>query len=597
MIDRAASHAEILTLIAQCGRASPTWASGKLGAVWDEAGKPATALITPGNIVQGSFEVDYASGKAAEEIACRYIDSDLDWQWNTVRRTVPGITRPGSTATLTLMGVTGRVQATMECNLQAARQVYHRRRLRWEMGAEGMAVRRGDVVHVTHSLIDGGATGRLAGGTAERLQLDRPVTLSGAGDYLLLRLPDGSLHTSAAAHPDGGDGETDNIVLASPLPEAPDAGGASPLDTLWRLYAADTPPARARIVAIEPAAGGRVPIEAIDEADAYHVAATADLSVPLPGYLPARARIFHIAVSETLLRAGNGYAVEIAVSLTVAGDWRGGVIRAAPDGGTPRTVARLVDGETEASWITAPAGTLIITAIPGTAAAPLGAPFTVTYEIQGKVLPPGPPANFLIDVLGDGTRRFRWTPPADADLAGVLIRHAETAPGLSWETMLPMHNGPLVASPWETNSPPAGSWSFAARAIDTSGNISKAVWITGDLPDPPPRRHTRLGVPLRRGLARRHIQRGALERRPQRARGRRGLYLGRAHDLGRLDLLGARRWHAGRARDDLYRRALRPRRGAHVRAFLGCRRIGRGRAAIPRRGRPGSGGRRGLDRL
>ena len=90
---------------------------------------------------------------------CRYIEPDLDWQWNTVRRTVPGVTAPSRTATLTLPGVTSRDQAALECNLQAARQRYHRRRLTFEMAAEGFAIARGDVVYLTHGLIDGARAG------------------------------------------------------------------------------------------------------------------------------------------------------------------------------------------------------------------------------------------------------------------------------------------------------------------------------------------------------------------------------------------------------------------------------------------------------
>ena len=166
VLDRATSHAEVLTLIARCGRAAVTWQTGKLGVIWDQAGRPATALVTPGNIVAGSFRVEYAAGQAAEEVAVRYIEPDLDWQYNTLRRTVPGAgAQPASTATVTLHGVTDRAQAAMACNLQAARQVYHRRRLIWEMAAEGLSLARGDVVTITHSLIDGGAAGRLVGGT------------------------------------------------------------------------------------------------------------------------------------------------------------------------------------------------------------------------------------------------------------------------------------------------------------------------------------------------------------------------------------------------------------------------------------------------
>ena len=475
VLDRATTHAEVLALIAQCGRASPTWQTGRLGVVWEEEGRAATALITPGNIVAGSFAVDYATGQAAEEIAVRYIEPDLDWQYNTLRRLAPGVTgTPASTATLTLHGVTDSDQAALECNLQAARQLYHRRRLSWEMAREGLSIARGDVVHITHSLIDGGRAGRLAGGTDARVTLNRAVDPGATGAQMLFRLPDGTLHQSAVSRLPGVAGESDEVDLATPLPAAPDAGGASPLDTLWRLYDADAPPARARIVAVEPASDLRVRFSAIDEVAAYYDAATADLTAPFPVLSPRAPRVLAVAFAETLVRVGAGFAVEIAAALTVAGDWRGGVVRASAAGEAPRTVARLVDGETEARWLAAPEGTLTVTVAPGTEATPAGAAFVAEHEIVGFLAPPGTPTNFLIDVLGDGTRRLRWTPPPDADLAGVAIRYALEAAGAApaWDDMTPLHRGHLTASPLETVEPAAGGWIFAARAVDTGGRLS-----------------------------------------------------------------------------------------------------------------------------
>ena len=474
VLDRAATHAEVLTLIAQCGRASPTWQTGRLGVVWEDRGRPATALIAPGNIVAGSFSVEYAAGRTADEIAVRYIEPALDWQYNTLRRRAAGASGPPAvTATVTLQGVTARAQAAMECNLQAARQLYHRRRMSWEMAAEGLSVARGDVVHVTHSLIDGGRAGRLAGGTARRVELNRAVD-PGAGGTMLFRLPDGRLHQSAVAAPAGSAGESETLELAEPLPQAPDAEGADPLDTLWRLYDSDRSPVRARIVAVEPASDRRVRFVAIDEVDAYHAAATHDLGAPFPARTARPPRVLAAAFGENLVRVGAGFAVELQAVLTVAGDWRGGVVRAALNDGPARVVARLADGETEARWLAPPAGTLTLTLTPGTEAAPSGAPFTAHHEIAGFLAPPLAPENFLIDVLGDGTRRLRWTPPPDADLAGIVIRYAEQGEGPSpgWEDMTPLHRGHLTASPLETVEPPAGHWVFAARAVDTGGRLS-----------------------------------------------------------------------------------------------------------------------------
>ena len=483
VLDRAITHADVLAMIAQCGRASPTWQTGRLGVVWEDEGRPATALVTPGNIVAGSFAVEYAAGQAADEIAVRYVGPALDWQYNTLRRLAPDArVPPVGSATITLTGVTDRTQAAIMCNLQAARQRYHRRRLSWEMAAEGLAIARGDVVHVTHSLIDGGLAGRLAGGTADTVILDREVN-PGADAMLMLRLPDGTLHQTEVLAPPGTIGETVELDLADPLPAAPGADGASPLDTLWRLYDAALPPVRARIVAVEPATDRRVRFAAIDEVDAYHAAATADLTAPFPDRVSRPPRVLGAIVSEILVRVGAGYAVEIEAALTVAGDWRGGVVRAAVNGGPARVVARLVDGETAAYWLAPPAGTLTVTVTPGTEAAPNGQPFTVTYEIVGPLAPPGPPTNFLIDILGDGTRRLRWTPPLGADLAGVLIRYgARGGTPLAWEQLTPLHRGHLTASPLETVEPPAGVWVFAARSIDTGGRLSEAdVRIVAEL--------------------------------------------------------------------------------------------------------------------
>ena len=502
VLDRATTHADVLTLVAQCGRASPTWQTGRLGVVWEDRGRPATALITPGNIVAGTFGVEYAAGRAADEIAVRYIEPELDWQYNTLRRRVPGAAgepgdprasgEPGDprasgatvTATITLQGITDATQAAVECNLQAARQVYHRRRFGWEMAAEGLSITRGDVVHITHSLIDGGTAGRLAGGTAGRVTLNRAVDPGDGGALMLFRLPDGRVHQSAVSRPPGIAGETAEIDLAAPLPEAPDADGASPLDTLWRLYDTDAPPVRARIIAVEPATDRRVRFVAIDEVDAYHAAAHSDLTAPFPALVARPPRVLAVAFAENLVRVGAGFAVELQAVLTVAGDWRGGVVRAAVNGGPARIVARLVDGETDARWLAPPAGTLTVTVAPGTEAAPSGAPFTAHYEITGFLAPPLAPSNFLIDVLGDGTRRLRWTPPPDPDLAGIVIRYAEPrdgdAPGSrgtraepTWDDMEPLHRGHLTASPYETVEPPPGHWIFAARAVDTGGRYSE----------------------------------------------------------------------------------------------------------------------------
>jgi len=93
------------------------------------------------------------------------------------------------------------------------------------------------------------------------------------------------------------------------------------------------------------------------------------------------------------------------------------------------------------------------------------------HTIVGKTFPPPDVAAFDVVRLSDGTRRYSWdlgvVPP---DIAGVVIRYG--LPGTLWEAMTPLHTGVLQSSPSDLNVPPAGTWRFGIKAIDTSGNVS-----------------------------------------------------------------------------------------------------------------------------
>ncbi len=264
---------DLLTMVARCGRATPTWASGRLGVIYDDPDTPVSSLITPGNIIPGSLRIAWASGAAAEEIALRYIDKDRDWTWQTVRRLMPGLTGPpASTTTVTFPGITDTARAEEECALQAARQIYHRRRISWDMGLEGLAIARGDVVALSHGLLDGGIAGRATANPQRTvLSIDRAVEIDD-GDRILIRSSDGSIHDSAVGrHPgDAATGPVDRLKLAKPLPQPLDADGADPADTLWRLHSATEPYAHLRIIGTEPRGEDRIRLTAIDEVDAYY---------------------------------------------------------------------------------------------------------------------------------------------------------------------------------------------------------------------------------------------------------------------------------------------------------------------------------------
>ena len=110
------------------------------------------------------------------------------------------------------------------------------------------------------------------------------------------------------------------------------------------------------------------------------------------------------------------------------------------------------------------------------------------HEVIGKTEPPSPPDTFLVARLPDGTRRFSWThDPVPADVragGGYLIRYASGQVS-DWDLMQPLHHGVHTASPLESNDLAAGEYSFAIKAVDSSGNESlTARFVSLHLGDP-----------------------------------------------------------------------------------------------------------------
>lgn len=95
-----------------------------------------------------------------------------------------------------------------------------------------------------------------------------------------------------------------------------------------------------------------------------------------------------------------------------------------------------------------------------------------SHQIVGKTAPPPDVTSLAIDRLSDGTRRYSWTIPSPPpDLAGVEIRYGDS--WMVWDQMTPVFDQMPVTSPVEANVPPAGTWRFGIKAIDTSGNVSR----------------------------------------------------------------------------------------------------------------------------
>ena len=121
VLNQQKSIAEVLGIIARCGRASPTWQTGRLGVVWDVDNAPVSCVFAPFNIRSGSFRVEYTGDQTADEVIVQFMNPET-WQTDEVRAVVPGVTMPSNPVTLQLEGCTDVGMAGREANLLAASQ-------------------------------------------------------------------------------------------------------------------------------------------------------------------------------------------------------------------------------------------------------------------------------------------------------------------------------------------------------------------------------------------------------------------------------------------------------------------------------------------
>lgn len=477
VVQRAQSRAQTLSTVMSCGRGDVSWASGKFGAVWEDAQDAEVGLITPDNVIAGTLGVDWTgAAQIAQEVVSRYDDADDDYRPGEARRLMTGVTQPTRTAEVTLHGVTSARQAARETNLMAAAQLYRRRAISWRMPLEGLAVGRAQPWWITHSLIDGGQTGRVAGGTAAAPVLDKAIDGEAVGDWLMFRLADGTLHTSRIAAVQ--DAATLAVSLATALPSAPGAGEAEANDILWRFYAAGSPPARVRITAIRPGSDGTIELVAVDDPPEYRAADTRDLTVTLAPRRRAAPAVVDAVITETITRLGLGYTITLTLALEVSGDWRGGSVLARVDDGPDRLVATIPPGETAASWAGPASGTVTVTVVPGSEAAPVGAAYTIAHIVRGLALGPPAPTGFAV-ANEELSRVYAWTPPAVEDLVGFRVRHAESGSDTAYADMDPLHEGLLTSSPWDAGVPAAGAWDFGIVAVDAGGRESVPAYARG----------------------------------------------------------------------------------------------------------------------
>lgn len=253
-IERDVSAWEALELVLSAGRTKPEFIGATVTFVRDEA-RPASRLITPADMVRGSFEVErlHYRRDAPNTVVMRY--RDRQGAMRTVECQPEGVTE-AQPATIIDQVMVDAAQVWREGIYRAASNFYRRRYASWVMLGGGKSLIRGQVLDVSHPRPRYGTPARLLSVAWPEVTLTGPHGLgNGAPGWLWLTRPDGSPWgpvrvrgvngQPAALRIDAGD--FDAILGSSGgIGYAPD-----PRD--WMVAEADPYPARGRTVALDDA--------------------------------------------------------------------------------------------------------------------------------------------------------------------------------------------------------------------------------------------------------------------------------------------------------------------------------------------------------
>jgi len=395
--------ADMLNSISACGFASPSWASGKLGIVYDARGQSPVMTFGMANILKDSFSIDYVSENLAEEIVVRYRNPDRNYQQDEVRTIVPGVETPTRISSIDLYGCTNKDMAGKFANYLAAQQYYRRRYVSWESDFEGFVCQRGDVVLLSHDLTQWGYSGRFVSVDNQVVTLDRSVPRRDQVEYLMLIRPDGTTTTYQVA-PSSEDQSDTLTVINDAIELQP---GQALINHRWCFSPLETPGKKLKIMSIDPQSASRVRITATDENPEFYDAWDGTFIAPdIETVLPSQStEVFNVDISRRPALE-NGYVKNrISVRWQVSGVVQYSRVQVFLNGQViqeyPRVELPFVQFDVEQS------GLLTVKITPYSAQ---GAGFTVTTTktIQKLDLPVAPDGVTMTVAENETTATFSW---------------------------------------------------------------------------------------------------------------------------------------------------------------------------------------------
>lgn len=484
-----------LRAVASCGRAAWSILDGKFGVVQDIAQTDPVQMFSPRN--SSSYSGEFAFPDPIHGLRVRYDDPT---SWETVERVVYADGYNASNATrleiLETQGVISAEQAWKEGRYHLAQRELRPELHRINVDFEALAATRGDFVLLSNDAI---AVGQKWGRVSRVLEdglvlaLDEQVTMQTGTQWgLRIRRQD---NTYVIREVVAADGQFNNVTLT----QAVTGVNQGDLFTFGEL-SRDAIECKVLEVSYGHDLSAQVTLiphaPEIDDAD----------TGTIPDFDPGITKPIDVAKirpslpivdmiqsgTAQLLRAPDGSiraSVNVAFTLASSGvicDYVQARWRVA-DSGNAHHVVQEDAGSDSVVLIGMDDGALLDIQLRARSTYGVWSDWTtvVQHTVVGKLEPPPDVTDFLVRRLQDGTRYFTWeVANAPIDIAGFVIRYSLNL-SATWDDMTPLHDGLLIASPYETNQLAAGEYVVGIKMVDVAGVESvNARTITSTLGDP-----------------------------------------------------------------------------------------------------------------
>lgn len=472
---------KVLQNFASVFRAITYWGSGAAYTVQDRP-QDVIAQFTNANSVDGEFQYSGSGRRSRHTVALVSWNDPQDFYRQKIEY-VPdtiGIARYGVQQTeVVAAGCTSRGQAHRLGKWILLTERLEREIVTFSSGLEGTPLYPGAIIQTIDSARSGERRGgRTVSATTTSLTIDDTIAIaSGVAYTLTMVLPNGTLLSKPITNVAGNTNVLTWAVAASSAPQA---------ESIWVLAEDNLLPETWRVTNLIEKGENQIEITALAHDASKFAQVESEIyleALPTTSISLQQSPVATVSISESLYLKGDSITTRMTIgweAVTGASRYQAEYKRGAGNWVTLPDVAKIsVDVDVDPGVFYARVAAINIV---GTRS---GYTESGAVTVYGKLAPPPTPDMFLVSRQSDGTRQYTWdlyNPPLD--LAGYKIRY-KLAASATWETMTDLHNGLLSASPYESNLLAKGTYTFAIKSVDTSGNESTdAKYITTTIDDP-----------------------------------------------------------------------------------------------------------------